>query len=75
MPFYYDEHGIDVFYSRAEWKLVFLWIPKRCEISGKLLWLTWVQRGRAVWTGPGDPVIEDIYHDRRDHLVWILKKY
>ena len=35
------------FYHRAIWELKFVWFPQRCEISKKLLWLTYEYRGHA----------------------------
>ena len=35
------------FYHRAKWELKFVWFPQRCEISKKLLWLTYEYRGQA----------------------------
>lgn len=63
------------FYLRAEWQLCWVLWPHRCEISGKRLWPgTRAYRGRAVWTGPGEPVIEYKWHDPVEHLIFRLKE-
>ncbi len=63
------------FYMRAQWELKWVVWPQRCLISRKLLWPgTQAYRGRAVWTGPGEPVIEEHWHERHEHLIWQLKE-
>ena len=62
-------------YIRAEWQLCRVKWPHRCEISGRRLWpSTWAYRGRAVYTGPGEPVVETRWHDREEHIIWQLKE-
>jgi hypothetical protein len=63
------------FYMRAQWQLCRVIWPQRCEITGQRLWPgTLAYRGRAVWTGPGTPVVEELWHDRQEHLIWQLKE-
>ena len=63
------------FYIRADWKLCRVIWPQRCLISNKKLWTgTLAYRGRAVWTGPGTPVVEEHWHERHEHLIWQLKE-
>lgn len=66
-------HGDMLWKTRAEWCLGFCWLPKRCAISNKILWLTMAYRGRLMITGPGEPIIEYRYHDTHEHLIWLLK--
>jgi hypothetical protein len=61
------------FYERAKWTLKFIWWPKRCNLSGQLLWFCYAYEGEAVWTGPGTPVYEFRYHKTVEHLIWFLK--
>jgi hypothetical protein len=64
-----------VFYMRADWKLCRVIWPKQCLISNKRLWPgTWAYRGRAVWHGPGEPELEEHWHDCQEHLIWQLKE-
>jgi hypothetical protein len=64
-----------LFYIRAEWQLHRVTWPQRCEISGRRLWPgTWAYRGRAMYTGPGEPVFETRWHDREEHIIWQLKE-
>jgi hypothetical protein len=61
------------FYNRAQWTREFAWLPHRCDATGRVIWLQWAYRGRAVWTGPGDDAVETRWHDRHEHLIWALK--
>ena len=63
-----DEH----FYRRAVWVKRFAWWPKRCDCSGRWLWLQRVMMGVAMYTGPGDPVFEFRWHDAKEHVVFLL---
>lgn len=63
------------FYLRAEWQLRRVVWPHRCAITGRRLTPgTLAYRGRAVWTGPGEPVIEYKWHERHEHLIFQLKE-
>jgi hypothetical protein len=61
------------FRQRAVWTLQFAWLPHYCDITQKLIWLQLAYRGRAVWTGPGSDAVETRWHDRHEHLIYILK--
>lgn len=66
-------------YMRArrdvEWKLAFAWLPHRCEITGRRIWLENAYCGTTMWTGPDIPIIGNQWHDRHEHLIWTLKGY
>ena len=64
-----DEH----FYRRAVWVKRFAWWPKRCDCSGRWLWLQRVMMGVAMYTGPGEPAFEFRWHDAKEHVVFLLK--
>ena len=77
MPEYIYKHSDSdaLFYIRAEWQLRRVWWPQRCEISRRRLWPgTWAYRGRAMYTGPGEPVFETRWHDCSEHIMWQLKE-
>jgi len=61
------------FYLKAEWKLRFAWLPHRCMITNRRVWLEFAYCGTAMWTGPGDPVYETQWHNKQEHLIWALK--
>ena len=82
----YNEHRVALGYSvrctaemnqafrdRAQWTEEFAWLPHRCDITKRIIWLQWAYRGRAVWTGPGDDAVETRWHDRHEHLIYTLK--
>ena len=65
----------DMFYRRARWRLVFLWWPRQCNLTGKKLWLCKAYEGRATWTGPAlEPVEEKYWHSKKSHVWWILRR-
>lgn len=64
----------DQFHARATWHLKFCWWPTCCEITGRRIWLCDAYRGEAVWTGPGESVIEHRWHSCTEHLIWQLKQ-
>jgi len=59
-------------YSRAQWKEKFSLLPRRCDISQRWLWGKHYC-GTVVITGPGDPVIYNIWNHRDEHLIYKLK--
>jgi hypothetical protein len=65
--------GQDHFHYRAVWRERFMWWPKRCELTGRLLWLKTAMMGVAMYTGPGDPVFEFRWHDAKEHMMFLLK--
>lgn len=64
-------------YMRARkeitWKLAFAWLPHRCEITGRRIWLEYGYCSEFLWNGPSDPIYEVTWHDRHEHLIWALK--
>ena len=68
-----DRDRDESFYRRAVWVKRFAWWPKRCDCSGRWLWLQRVMMGVAMYTGPGDPVFEFRWHDAKEHVVFLLK--
>jgi len=82
----YNEHRVSLGYSvrctaemnqafrdRAQWTMEFAWLPHRCDITKRIIWLQWAYCGRAVWTGLGDDAVETRWHDRHQHLIYTLK--
>ena len=59
--------------------LEFTWLPKRCAISGKRIWLkygykmTMKTRVEFVWM-LGSPEFEERWHDRDSHIFWRLTR-
>ena len=63
------------FLSQDDTELVWSLWPRRCHVSGKLLWLTLAYRARYVITGPGDPAIWVRWYSRKEMLLLKLKGY
>ena len=63
-----DEHWS--LYNRTTlWKLVFSLLPRRCEITRRLLWLEWCYRGFTFITGPGEPVKQYVYLTKDSFII------
>lgn len=54
----YANHADEIFYQRAVWYLKFSWLPKRCCLSNRQLWLRFAYQGTAMYSGPGSCVFE-----------------
>lgn len=63
----------DLFNERAKFEYLWSFWPRRCYVTGRLLFGTLAVRGRAMWTGPGEPVIEDRWYDRNEAVILMLK--
>lgn len=71
--FYYDQ--MDSFERNCigtEYK--FAWLPKKCYLSNKLIWLTWGYKQTAMYTGPGDPAFEYRWYDKLYFVADRLKR-
>jgi hypothetical protein len=55
------------------WNLKFCILPKRCHYTGKYLWLTKAYQGVAMITGPGEPVFEYRWCERKEYLFLKIK--
>ena len=64
----------DYFKSRClGWELKFSFFPRRCFYTGKYLWLKLAYRGTAMITGPGEPIFEDRWCEKREYLFLRIK--
>jgi len=64
-----------IFICRAVWKHEFAWLPQRCRLSKRLIWLKKGYKGTAKYPkypGPGSPVTEIHWHDTGEHIKWLL---
>jgi len=68
--------GDNLFHSKClGWEYRFAWLPHRCEISRRLIWLERAYRGTALFrSGDIDTIAEHRWHTSTHHLIWILKK-
>jgi hypothetical protein len=61
------------FYLKANWQLVFAWMPHRCVISNRIIWLRYGYMGEARWMSTGKDIVEYNWHTVEEHLIWRLK--
>lgn len=69
-----DYAGMWVFLRKAKWKETFAFLPHRCRISKRLIWLKKAYKGVATYTGPGTPITETHWHESGEHIKWLLTK-
>lgn len=55
------------------WQLKFSWFPRRCHYTGKNLWFKLAYEGTSLLTGPGDPIIEYRWCDKKEYLFLKIK--
>lgn len=55
------------------WRLEFSLLPRRCHYTKKSVWLKRAYRGTAMWNGPGTPVFEDRWIDKKSYIFLKLK--
>ena len=63
------------FLSQDDTELVWSLWPRRCHVSGKLLWFTQAYHAMFVITGPGDPAVWTRWYSTEEMLVLKLKGY
>ena len=63
-----------VFLERACFEYQYCLWPRRCYNTDRWLWLKTAVRGRAIWTGPGEPVVEDRWYDINESLIMMINK-
>ena len=63
----------DSFNKRADFEYRYCLWPRRCYNTGRWLWLETAMRGRAIWHGPGEPVIEEHWYHQHEALVMMIK--
>ena len=63
-----DDHW--ALYNRTtQWRLIFCFLPRRCELTQRRMWLEHCYRGFTFITGPGDPVEEYVYLTKETFIV------
>lgn len=58
-----------------ETKLKFLFLPRKCSITGKVLWLTYAYKRIALYIGigPGEPIVMTRYYNKHAYLMAKIK--
>ena len=54
-------------------QLKFVWLPKRCHFTDKLLWLKYAYVQTAMYTGPGDAIFEERWYDKNEFILEKIK--
>jgi hypothetical protein len=55
------------------WELKYSLWPRRCYYTGKYLWFTLAYMGTSMLTGPGEPIFEYRWCDRKEYLFLKIK--
>lgn len=64
---HFDQRCIGIEYK-------FLFYPRRCFLSGKLLWLTKAYIRVAMYMGPSDILYEFRYYDKHEYIFYKLRE-
>jgi hypothetical protein len=64
---------LDDFERRARFEYRWSIWPRRCYRTGRRIWGRAV-RAEAMWTGPGDPILERRWLHRHEGVIMMLKK-
>lgn len=67
-------YGNSVWQEKADWKLQFCWIPRRCKLSGRWIWFDLAYKGELFYDVDDSPHSETRWHDAHEHLIWQLKR-
>ena len=62
------------FYKTATWTRQFAWLPHRCELTKKIIWLQSAYQGIAVYGWPENVVCEYHWHSYNEHIIWELRR-
>jgi hypothetical protein len=63
----------DDFERRARFEYCWSLWPRRCYRTGRRVWGMAV-RAEAMWTGPGEPIVERRWLHRHEGVIMMLKK-
>lgn len=69
--YYFTYNSFKTHCIGTQFKLVIF--PKKCYITGKILWLTHAYKQTAMYTGPGDPAFEYRWYDKNEFLIAKIK--
>lgn len=67
--------GNNMFNARClGWEREFAWLPHRCALSKRWIWLQWAYVGSAYHPTGDHYVFEHRWHHKYAHLIWLLKR-
>jgi hypothetical protein len=55
------------------WQLQWCLLPRRCFYTNRLLWFKQAYMGTSILTGPGDPIFDYRWIDRKEYLFLKIK--
>ena len=55
------------------WEKVFCILPRRCNYTGKYLWLKYAYKGTSMLTGPGDPLFSYRWCESKSYMFLKIK--
>jgi hypothetical protein len=70
--YYYDTYDTFQKYLIGT-KLEFIFFPRKCFFSNKILWLELAYKQTAIYSGPGEPIFEDRWYDKNEFLMAKIK--
>ena len=70
-----EQYNHKRFLERALINLKWTLWPRRCQVSGRWMWLTQAYRAMYVITGPGDPAVWTRWYSNKEMLILKLKVY
>jgi hypothetical protein len=62
------------FNHKAFWYKTFAFLPHRCDITKKLIWLQFGYEGIRYTFSPADDIAEVRWHSSKAHTFWMLTK-
>ena len=63
-----------VFHKTAIWTKQFAWLPHRCELTKKIIWLQSAYQGIAGYGWQKSVVYECHWHSYDEHIIWELQR-
>ena len=57
----------------CNWRRKFALLPRRCDITNRIIWLEYAQCAEPSWTTINDKEkLKPIWHDEFEHLNWAI---
>jgi len=54
-------------------ELEFAFLPRKCRLTNKFIWLEYAYKQTAMWTGPEDHLFEYRWYNKDEFLIARLK--
>ena len=63
----------DPYYIRAKFVKRFAFLPHKCHLSGRWIWMEWAIRGEENESGWAGSLSYYRWFDKGEHLIWMMK--